>query len=386
MKLYQQLILFMLAATVLPLAVVGFLLLSSAEKELAERIAAEQRALALSTAESVDASLMKTVDAMAFLVEFWKWDGLTEDEIDGALKLIYSQSSAVSAVLRLSSQGELLGRPIYPEKDEEVPAGHPRFDPASLNTLVQAVPVNGLRLGDKGQAALGRVYAHSLSQQAAVAVAIKLDEGERAPFVLAEVVFQDLEKLLAHKAKGTLARIDLVDSSGRILASSEPSRRLKKLEDSVIPLVRPAGTQLVHSFRTAAPDLRVSAARVSRNLDFDVVVSLDEAAAMAPVRIMRQTVLMSIGGALAVLLALGALYTRRINQRLSAVVGGVEAFSRGELDRRVQVDGNDEITALATTFNHMGAELETARAKLQGWNAELRRKIEEATAELKVAQ
>ncbi len=110
MKLYQQLILFMLAATVLPLAVVGFLLLSSAEKELAERIAAEQRALAVSTAESVDASLMKTVDAMAFLVEFLQWDSLTEAEIDGALKLIYSQSSAVSAVLRLEPRRQAPGR------------------------------------------------------------------------------------------------------------------------------------------------------------------------------------------------------------------------------------------------------------------------------------
>ena len=55
MRLYQQLILFMLAATVLPLAVLGFLLLSRAEKGLAERVAAEQRALAVSTAERVAA-------------------------------------------------------------------------------------------------------------------------------------------------------------------------------------------------------------------------------------------------------------------------------------------------------------------------------------------
>ena len=64
MKLYQQLILFMLAATVLPLAVVGFYLLSQSEAELAQRIASEQRALAESTAESVGSTLMNPLARM----------------------------------------------------------------------------------------------------------------------------------------------------------------------------------------------------------------------------------------------------------------------------------------------------------------------------------
>jgi CO dehydrogenase/acetyl-CoA synthase epsilon subunit len=94
MRLYQQLILFMLAATVLPLAVVGFLLLSRAEAELTQRIAGEQRTLAVATAESVANTLIRTVDAMAVVVETIPWDGLDEKETDGALKLVFSQSSA----------------------------------------------------------------------------------------------------------------------------------------------------------------------------------------------------------------------------------------------------------------------------------------------------
>jgi signal transduction histidine kinase len=125
---------------------------------------------------------------------------------------------------------------------------------------------------------------------------------------------------------------------------------------------------------------------VPQNLDFDVVVSEDEATAMAPVRSMRRTVLVSLGASLAVLLALGALFTRRITARLSTVSSAVEAFGRGELDRRVKVDGYDEISGLANTFNQMGAELEAARARLMRWNDDLRAKVDEAMAELKAAQ
>ncbi|MBN1208177.1 MAG: HAMP domain-containing protein [Myxococcaceae bacterium] len=382
MRLYQQLILFMLAATVLPLVVVGFLLLSRAEAELAERISAEQRALAVATSDSVAAALMKTVDAMALVAESIDWESLTEEEARGALSLVFRQSPAVSAVMRLDAEGRQVGQPVFYLQETE---GHPSFDPSSLEAFVSAVPIQLLKRGEKGQVALGSVYAHSRSGQAAVAVAIKLGPGEGASFVLAEIIFKDLEELLTRKARDSLGRFELVDSTGRILASSEPQRRLRALEEQVKAQLA-ARAEAVRSFRVGEPALRVSAARVPQKVDFDVVVSVDEDTAMAPVRSMRRTVLVSIGAALLVLLALGALFTRRITQRLSGVVVAVEAFSRGELHQRVKVDGYDEISALAATFNHMGAELEAARARLLRWNDDLRAKVDEAMAELKAAQ
>ena len=383
MRLYQQLLLFMVAATVLPLAVVGFLLLSRAEAELAERIASEQRALAAATAESAASTLMKTVDAMARVAESIEWEGLSDDEARGALTLIFRQSSAVSAVQRLDAAGQPVGQPVFYMQDED---GHPGFDPASLEVVARSVPVQPLLRSEKGEAALGQVYSHSRSGKAAVAVAIKLGSGERASYVLAEIVLKDLEDLLARKAKDTLGRIDLVDGAGRILASSEPQRRLKALESAVQKQVDFTASELTRSFRVGNPDLRVSAARVPEKLGFDVVVSVDEALALAPVSSMRRTVLVSIGAALAVLLALGAIFTRGITSRLSEVATAVEALGRGELDRRVRVDGYDEISALANTFNQMGAELEAARARLLRWNDDLRSKVNEAMAELKAAQ
>jgi signal transduction histidine kinase len=383
MKLYQQLILFMLAATVIPLAVVGFLLLSRAEAELAGRIAGEQRTLAAATAESAASTLMKTVDAMARVAEAIEWEGLSHEESLGALALIFRQSSAVSAVLRLDAAGQPSGQSVFYEQEEE---GHPGFDPAAQEAVIRSVPVKPLLRSKKGGTALGQVYPHGRSGKAAVAVAIKLGSGEGASYAVAEVVLKDLEELLARKAQGSQGRIDLVDGSGRILASSDPERRLGMLEAAVQAQVAATTGELTRSFRLGQPALMVSAARVPEKLGFDVVVSVDEALALAPVSSMRRTVLVSIGAALAVLLALGALFTRRITSRLSQVATAVEALGRGELDRRVQVDGFDEISALASTFNHMGAELEAARARLMRWNDDLRAKVDEAMAELKAAQ
>ncbi len=383
MKLYQQLILFMLAVTVLPLAAVGFLLLSRAEAELAARIDAEQRIVATSTAESVSAELMKTVDALARSVELFNWRSVSPEEFRGGLLLLYGQSPAVSAVLHLDANGTPQGPPVFRDDSE---SDHPGFDPREVDKLAKAVPVKALHLGNKGQAALGAAYTNSFTGHAAVAVAVKLADGEDAPFVLAEVVFSGLETLLKRRAAGSPGRIDLVDaSSGSILASSQPERRLTPLEPALASLLG-SGDAQTRGVQSASSSMRVSSARVPQVPGFDVVVSVDEAVALAPVHAMRRTVLWSIGATFGVLLALGALYTRRLNRRLSEVVAGAEAFGRGELERRVTVQGDDELSDLASTFNRMGSELEAARARMLRWNDDLKARVDEATAELRAAQ
>ncbi len=386
MRLYQQLVLFMLAATVLPLAAVGFLLLSRAEAELAHRIDAEQRAQAAATAEAVGASLMEVVDALARSAELIHWESATDAETVGGLRLLYGQSPAVSAVLKLDADGRPLGTPVFRTQAVD---GHPAFFADGLERLVRSMPVQTLRGGGKGQAALGSAYLHSEDGRAAVAVAVKLAEGEDAPYAVAEVVFTSLETVLRRRAAGGMGRIDLVDESRRVLASSEPERRMKVLAPELAAhLLTPTAplAEAVRSFRVEAPDRRVSVARVPQGLRFDVVVEVDEATALAPVRAMRRTVLLSIGATFVVLLGLGALFTRRLNRRLADVVAGAEAYGRGELDKRVKVEGQDELSELATTFNRMGTELEAARARLTRWNDDLRARVDEATSELKAAQ
>ncbi|QSQ14892.1 sensor histidine kinase [Myxococcus landrumensis] len=386
MRLYQQLVLFMLAATVLPLAAVGFLLLSSAEAELAARIDAEQRTQASATAEAVGASLMEVVDALARSAELINWQAATEAETVGGLRLLYGQSPAVSAVLKLDSQGQPVGAPVFRAQGLE---GHPGFQADGVARMLSSVPVQQLRAGGKGQAALGSAYVLGESGRAAVTVAVKLAEGEDAPFALAEIVFAPLEAALRRRPPGALGRVDLVDEERRILASSEPERRMTTLAPELVAhLLAPVAMEpdSVRSFRVEGPPRRVSVARVTRGLRFDVVVEVDEASALAPVRAMRRTVLASIGAAFVVLLGFGALFTRRLNQRLSEVVQGAEAYGRGELDRRVAVRGQDELSELATTFNRMGEELEAARARMLSWNDDLRVRVDEATQELRSAQ
>ncbi|OJH37049.1 sensor histidine kinase [Cystobacter ferrugineus] len=383
MRLYQQLVLFMLAATVLPLVAVGFSLLSEAESELTRRIVSEQGLIAETTAEALSGELMKTAEALGRSAGLIDWEHVTPAEFEGGLRLLYGQSYAVSAVLVVDAEGKPQGAPLFQAEGKN---DHPDFEPTAALALAQAVPVRSLRLASRGQVFLGGVYAHRPSGQAAMAMAVKLADGENSSFALAEVVFSELESLLSRRARPELGRIELVEvPARRILLSSQPGRRMQTLEPALASPLEAGGTA-GRSFRVEPLALRVSTARVPQVPDFAVVVSLDEASALTPVRAMRRTVLLFILGAFAVLLGVGALFTRRLNRRLARVVSGAEAFSRGELHQRVQVDGDDELSDLASTFNAMGGELERARERLLRWNDDLKVRVDEATAELKTAQ
>jgi len=385
MKLYQQLILFMLAATVLPLAVVGFLLLRGAEAEISRRITSEQQARATGASEAVATYLLGAVESIARSAEAFDWGSASDEERLGGLKLIYRQSEAVSAVALVDADGKLLGPPVF---TEDGMGAHPQFSYQGLEKLQRAIPLRTLVGGGKGQAAMSSAYEHSRGQMAALAVAVKLQPSQQSPFALAELGLGALDGLLASRASLESGRIDLVDGEGRVVASSEPGTLLQKLPGSLWePVKARLGGDGAHSVSiTMAEPYLVSARAVRGQLGLSTVVSVPERVALRPVRAMRRTVLLSVGGSLAVLLLLGGLFTRRMNRRIGAVVQGAEKFSQGDLTARIPATGSDELTDLSETFNRMGGELEAARAKLVRWNDELRQRVEEAVADLREAQ
>jgi len=264
--------------------------------------------------------------------------------------------------------------------------GHPAFDPATGTLpLTRAISLGTLARGGKGQVALSPAYPGSKGG-AAVAVAIKLDEaGSR--FVLAELGLAAVEASLAERAVAG-GRVDLVDGGGKVIATSMAAGALAPLDPRLWAEVKARLAGAASQSFSVALDAKalVAAVRVPESLGLFVVASIDERVALAPVRALRRTVLGSIGGALGLLLVLGFIFTRRLNARLRVVTRGAEAFSRGELSNRIPVEGADELADLSGTFNRMGAELEAARSRLLKWNDDLKKAVDDATAELRAAQ
>lgn len=177
-----------------------------------------------------------------------------------------------------------------------------------------------------------------------------------------------------------LTTIELVDHQGRVVASNQWHQNVTALSEGRLAALR-AG----HSFATSGSE-QVALAKVPGKLGLTAVASIPLEVARAPVRALRRSVLAGMGGTVLLLVVVSSFFTRWLATRLEKVSVVADAYARGELSRRVELEGGDELAALAKTFNAMGGELEAARAKLMRWNDELKQKVEEALSELRAAQ
>jgi two-component system, NtrC family, nitrogen regulation sensor histidine kinase NtrY len=66
-----------------------------------------------------------------------------------------------------------------------------------------------------------------------------------------------------------------------------------------------------------------------------------------------------------VAVALGTRVARSVTRRIRALAGATEAVGAGNLDIRVPVEGNDELTELSRGFNRMLSEIEVNRARVE---------------------
>ena len=90
--------------------------------------------------------------------------------------------------------------------------------------------------------------------------------------------------------------------------------------------------------------------------------------------------------ALFIAIAVGAYpFVRRLTRRLETLKRGVEAFGEGALDRRVPVEGRDEVASLATSFNLAAARVEALVRSHKSLLANASHELRSPLARLKMA-
>ncbi|MFT3707544.1 MAG: ATP-binding protein [Archangium sp.] len=372
LKLSQKLLLFVLAAAVIPLSVTGFWLLREAERELGARLEREQRALATAAAEATGTQLTTSLDSLAQSATLIDWSRVSKEEAAGGLQLLTSQSPVVVAATVVDPARKDFS-PMIDAVD-----GRPKLG-IGRETLSTALPLATLAIyGDRGQIALGAAQDSQAGPWMPAAVQVG-PRGEGAPMVVLALTLSVLDRWLVEHAP-TMSTLEIVDAEGRVIASSQWHGKLGTLEASRLAAVK-AG----HPFATSGTE-QVALEKVPGRLGLVAVTSIPLEVATEPVRALRRSVLGGMLGTVALLVIVSLFFTRWLASRLEKVATVADAFGRGELSRRVELDGGDELATLAKTFNSMGGELETARAKLLRWNDELKQRVDEATAELRAAQ
>src|SRR6516164_452837 len=208
--------------------------------------------------------------------------------------------------------------------------------------------------------------------------------GRNAGVTVAEVNLKLIWDVITAIKIGKTGYAYVVDDKGRLIAHPDISRVLRNTDLSALPQVAAArgtsgaGAEPAAIVRNLDGHRVLSASAAIPRLGWLVFVEQPISEALAPLytTVLNTGLLLVLGLAVAILA--GLLLARRMTGPIRALDAGAARIGAGALDHRITVHTGDELEELAERFNTMAADLQSSYADLE-------KKVEDRTAELKEA-
>ncbi len=187
---------------------------------------------------------------------------------------------------------------------------------------------------------------------------------------------------------GETGYMDLIDLSGAILASTRRERIGAQSDhgDTLAAMIR-AQRQTVsachdcHSTPAATTPVReVLAFAPLERAQWGVTVRQSEDEVFASIRQLQLRIFALMAIMFAGALVLVYLTTRSVITPVQALTIATQRIAAGDLDTPLGIQGKDEISTLARSFDAMRERLQTSIAEIQQWNRELDARVQERTA------
>jgi signal transduction histidine kinase len=160
-----------------------------------------------------------------------------------------------------------------------------------------------------------------------------------------------------NSSRGQNSGIELLDKQGTMIWSSDSNLIGSNLENEVISS---GAIQLFNTRDKLIGYLLVDAAVQTQVSDISPFVTR-----------LKDVVVYSGIAAAVMAIALAILLSNYLLKPVKALTRASGQLSAGDLSTRVNVKGNDELTELAETFNHMAANLETAEERKKALTADV---------------
>lgn len=217
----------------------------------------------------------------------------------------------------------------------------------------------------------------SLLGLAVYAVApIKDNSGKITAVVAAKIPVEAIgNAILSTSGSHQSTTYHLIDSSGKIIqALNEPEAEENKNSSEEFPGFDRVHAQKQSQAWIAMTDdgerlLSYAPVKNAGNLDWSIVNAINTTIAFAPQRNLLQAT--SWGTLITAILAalLAATLAKRVLQPLLQATAVVKKLGQGELDSRIEIQGNDELADLAANINQMAEQIQSLLEK-QRQNAE----------------
>lgn len=185
--------------------------------------------------------------------------------------------------------------------------------------------------------------------------------------LIADVNLKSMWALVDSIALGRQGRAYVVGTNGILIAHAEKRRVYAQEDFSVLDVVKNVlsgneGHQIYVDFD--GEDVIGAYAPVPM-LGWGVIIQQPTKEAFFLAAKMRMNVLYFIIGSIVLAFLIAIVFTRRMTKPIHTLVRGTHLYSQGKLDHRIQSESDDELGALAVEFDRMAASLLEIQKKLR---------------------
>jgi two-component system, NtrC family, sensor kinase len=381
MSFRSRILLALLAVGVLPIAILGLMSDGANRRELAETVGAAQAQAAADTARQCETFVLSAVEHLRLSASYLPFARLSPAETGAALRIPYRQLPWVNVLVLLGDDGSAVAAPVYDAAPPD-PAAPPRdpVGPRELDAFARGVPLATALASD---VAIGPPYRGASTGEPRVAVAVNV-AGERRRVLAAELSLQQLAARLREIGVSGGAAF-LVDANGKVLAHGGGEAVLSAEEQALVDRGISALRPEVRSVRSADGSAWLAAFAPVGTLGWGVVLARPEAVALRALHRSRAYTVFWAVTALLAACGAGVVLARGVSVPVRRLFEATRAVTENRPPDEVAASRSDELGALATAFNHMAREVRRRDEEIRRWSEELARRVEEKTAELRIA-
>jgi len=359
MKVRTRLTIIVVAVALAPLLLSGVLGMQVHQRAFEEKLSELHASRAATGAAKAQAFFDRAVEDLRLMVtQTIHWSELSEREREGALALVYEQDPDLAMATLLDEHGAGIGDAVFRQPEHDLShLGHPVATMEALSAFSLKIPFAAAQ--QKGSA-FGAAFFDG-NGDPIVPLALRTAGAGGAEWTVAVgLSLRSLCKKL-DTDRGGQSQILLVDEHGETLCGP----------------------------RSQADAAMLLTARTPLGNGWQVVSQEPRSTAFAASRALRRQNIWLILASLILALVLGLVLARRITRPLFVLTANAAELGRGELPsmaRRLRIPPDDEFGQLHAAFDHMASEIQRREGEILQFNAELQRRVDERTAELRSMQ
>jgi len=373
-----RIMVFALAATIIPAITLGSLSYLQNTRFLSEKISQELRDATSQVSREIDLLIKeKLYDVRVFassyivsenLLKILRADGAHVEHLV-AMSLIQEYLQSVRAKFtdyvelmildlegrRIASSAAIQGEPV--------------------------LPVDWRGRIDEGQAVVGQAaYDKALQTRVIlIADAIRAPGGDVIGILGAKLSLDAMDRVLAAYSQTDIRETYLVNQQGKVLASSHlfstPSREVYLEHASTTKLYDHLGKSVTYA-SYKGPTV-IGTLKVVPSLKWGVVAEMDKIKAFSQIEALQRMTLVLVGGLLIGIGLCAYWLGLTIVRPLRRLTRGADQVAAGDLAVDLPVHTQSEVGYLTQVFNHMVAGLRRSREEVDSVNAELQQKNRE---------